>query len=322
MVWKLMSYSEIKMPLQPYKSNYIVGIVENEAGERLVVRINKEHVGELSIDMGGDIEKSEGPAGEINIFVPHRKKERVRPNKIALVTGSSSGIGRAIALELAESGVDVAVNSDLAVETGISVAEEIGKMGRRSLYIQADVSDPAQVERMVQKIMEEFGRIDILVNNAGITRDKRFENMDTEQWNKVISVNLTGVFNCTKSVLKHMQKQGGGKIINISSVVGEVGNIGQANYAASKGGIIPFTKTIAKEYAKDNIIANVVAPGFIKTRLVETIPKGVIKKILDQIPLGRLGKAEEVAKLVRFLVSDNANYITGQVIDINGGLYM
>jgi 3-oxoacyl-[acyl-carrier protein] reductase len=240
--------------------------------------------------------------------------------KVALITGSSRGIGRAIAIELAKSGIDIVVNNDKNPQEGIEVVNEINKIAQRAIYIQADVSNPDQVADMFEKIITKFGRIDILINNAGITRDKMLVNMDIEFWNSVISVNLTGVFNCTKSVIKYMKKQGGGKIINISSIVGEIGNIGQANYAASKGGVISFTKTIAKEYARDGIIVNAIAPGFIKTKMLETIPEKVMQKILNQIPLGRLGNPEEVAKLVCFLVSDDANYITGQVININGGI--
>ena len=248
------------------------------------------------------------------------KEEQV--NKVALVTGSSRGIGRAIAIELAKRGVSVVINNDENAQEGLEVMNEIKKMGQQAIYVRANVSDLTQVENLCEKIINEFGRIDILVNNAGITRDSLLENMDIEQWNRVILVNLTGTFNCTKSVTKYMKKQGGGKIINIASVVGEIGNFGQSNYAASKGGVIAFTKTIAKEYARKGINVNAVAPGFIKTKMLETIPETVMQKILSQIPLGRLGLPEEVAKLVCFLVSDDANYVTGQVININGGLYM
>lgn len=251
-----------------------------------------------------------------------QKKIDEKLNKIALITGSSRGIGHSIAIELAKAGFDVVINSSVSVKEGYEVVNEITNIGQRSMYIQADVSDINQVELMVSKIVSDFGRIDVLVNNAGIVMDKKLKNMDIEQWNKVISVNLTGTFICTKSCIKHMQKQSCGKIINISSVVGEIGNIGQSNYSASKGGIISFTKTIAKEYASEGIIANVIAPGFIETRMLEKIPEEVMRKILSQIPLGRLGRPDDVAKLVSFLASDNANYITGQVININGGLYM
>jgi 3-oxoacyl-[acyl-carrier protein] reductase len=248
------------------------------------------------------------------------KEEKV--NKVALVTGSSRGIGRAIAIELAKSGIDISVNDHANPQEGLEVVDEINKIGQRAIYIQADVSDHNQVESMVEEILDTFGRIDILINNAGIVMDKKLENMEIDQWNRVISVNLTGVFNCTKSVIRYMKKQGKGKIINIASVVGEIGNIGQSNYSASKGGVISFTKTVAKEYVKEGIIVNAVAPGFIKTKILETIPEKVMQKILSRIPLNRLGKPEEVAKLVCFLVSDDANYITGQVININGGMYM
>lgn len=243
-------------------------------------------------------------------------------NNVALVTGSSRGIGRAIALELAKKGFSIVVNNDENPQEGVEVVNEINKIGQHAIYIQADVSDPDQVEAMIKKIVNKFARIDILINNAGIVMDKKLENMTIDQWNRVISVNLTGTFNCTKSVIKCMKEQGGGKIINISSVVGKIGNFGQANYAASKGGAIAFTKTVAKEYAKYGVLVNAIAPGFIKTDIVEGIPLKVMQKILETIPLGRLGQAEEVAKLVCFLASDDANYITGQVININGGMYM
>jgi 3-oxoacyl-[acyl-carrier protein] reductase len=245
-----------------------------------------------------------------------------KSNKVALVTGSSRGIGYAIAIEFAKRNIDVVINNHEHPIEGQKVSDEIRDMGRRSLYIQADVSNFQQVEEMIKKITSEFGRIDILVNNAGIKRDKLLEKMDNDQWNSVISVNLTGVFNCTKSVIKYMKMQGGGKIINISSIAGEIGNVGQANYAASKGGVISFTKTVAKEHTRNNILVNAIAPGFIETSMVKTIPEKVMDKILSKILLGRLGKPEEVAKLVCFLASDDANYITGQIININGGLYM
>ena len=245
-----------------------------------------------------------------------------KPSKVALITGSSRGIGYAIALEFAKRDIDVVINNHEHTLEGEKVADEIKRMGRRALYIQADVSDYQQVEIMVEKIIKEFGNIDILVNNAGITRDKLLENMDADAWNSVLSVNLTGIFNCTKAVIKHMKSQGHGKIINISSVVGITGNIGQANYSASKGGVISFTKTIAKEYARYNININAIAPGFINTSLLQSIPEKVMEKILKKIMLGRLGNPEEVAKLVYFLSSDDSTYITGEIININGGLNM
>ena len=250
------------------------------------------------------------------------KDKGKKSNKVALVTGSSRGIGYAIAIELAKRNIDIIVNNHAHPKEGQKVAEEIQKMGPRALYIQTDVSKIHEVEKMVEKIIDEFGRIDILVNNAGITRDSLAVKMGINDWDEVISVNLTGIFNCTKSVVNYMKNQGSGNIINISSVVGEIGNIGQANYAASKGGVISFTKTIARELARDKILVNAIAPGFIETSLVKTIPEKVMNKIMSKILLGRLGKPEEIAKLVGFLISDDAKYITGQVININGGYYM
>jgi 3-oxoacyl-[acyl-carrier protein] reductase len=248
------------------------------------------------------------------------KKENA--NKVAVVTGSSRGIGRAIATKLAKRGISVVINNDKDPQEGLDVMNEIKNIGQDGIYIQADVSDLTQVEKMIEKVVNEFGRIDILINNAGITRDGFLENMDRDDWNSVLSVNLTGTFNCTKSVTKYMKKQGGGKIVNISSISAETGNIGQSNYSAAKGGIISFTKTVAKEYAKYGITVNAVAPGFIKTKMLETVPEKVMQKIIGQIPLGRLGEPDDVAAVVCFLVSDDATYITGQLINVNGGIYM
>jgi 3-oxoacyl-[acyl-carrier protein] reductase len=218
------------------------------------------------------------------------KKENA--NKVAVVTGSSRGIGRAIATKLAKRGISVVINNDKDPQEGLDVMNEIKNIGQDGIYIQADVSDLTQVEKMIEKVVNEFGRIDILINNAGITRDGFLENMDRDDWNSVLSVNLTGTFNCTKSVTKYMKKQGGGKIVNISSISAETGNIGQSNYSAAKGGIISFTKTVAKEYAKYGITVNAVAPGFIKTKMLETVPEKVMQKIIGQIPLGRLGEPD------------------------------
>ncbi|KXB05081.1 hypothetical protein AKJ48_00385 [candidate division MSBL1 archaeon SCGC-AAA261O19] len=239
----------------------------------------------------------------------------------AIVTGASRGIGKAIAFELAQNGFNVVI-SDIEKTDGCEEnIENIDELGREAIFVKADVSDRDQVEDMVEKTIEEFGRVDVLVNNAGINIDKMLTNMAPEQWQKVIDVDLTGVFNCTQAVLPHMIQQGGGKIVNISSMSALDGTPGQANYASAKGGVISFTKTIAMEYAQHNIICNAIAPGFIKTRMTDEMPPGLFRNRLKENPLGRRGKPEEVAKLVSFLVTEG-DYITGQLININAGEYI
>jgi len=243
-------------------------------------------------------------------------------NKVALVTGSSRGIGRAIAIELAKKGITAIINNDKATEEGERVVDEIKKIGGNAIYIKADVSDPNQVEKMIEKIMNRFGRIAILVNNAGITRDITLKKMSKEVWDEVIDVNLNGVFNCTKALINHMRERKTGRIINISSIIGFTGNIGQANYAAAKSGIIGFSKALAREVARAGITVNVIAPGFINTDMLKIIPEDIKKQLLEQIPMGRFGEPEEVAKVAAFLASEDASFITGAVIHVNGGLYM
>lgn len=321
-MWKIFSYSEIKFPLKPFGREYILGIVENENHKKLIVHINKEYVSEIHIGVKGKLNQVDGPTGIISEFTPSLKKKKEKVKKVALVTGSSSGIGREIALEMSKIGFLVLVNSNLNRKGGMETVEKIKKLGGEGFYIQCDVSNLKEVEKMMKQIKEKIGRIDVLVNNAGLLIDKKLENMTTDQWEKVISTNLTSVFNCSKGVIDLMKEQDGGKIINISSVIGQRGNFGQANYAAAKSGVIAFTKSIAKELASRNILVNAVAPGLIKTRMLESIPEEILKKMISQIPLGRLGQPEEVAKLVGFLASENSNYITGQVFNINGGFYM
>lgn len=240
----------------------------------------------------------------------------------ALVTGASKGIGREIALALASEGADVAINyrsSDLAAE---EVARWLEDHGVNSWVYPADVSDYDSVKEMKQCLEKYFGEIDILVNNAGINVDKLFVKMDQEMWNRVISVNLTGVYNCTNTLIDRILESQHGRIINITSIVGQMGNIGQVNYAASKAGIIGMTKALAKELARKKVTVNAIAPGFIETDMVMGIPDNVKEKILAQIPLGRFGKPKEVARAVVYLASDEAAYITGHVLNINGGMYL
>ncbi|AVX30597.1 3-oxoacyl-[acyl-carrier-protein] reductase [Carboxydocella thermautotrophica] len=246
----------------------------------------------------------------------------VLENKVALVTGASRGIGRAIALAFAQAGADVVVNYSGSADAAQAVVDEIKAMGRRARAVQADVSQPEQVENMVNQVLSDFGRIDILVNNAGITRDGLLLRMKREDWQRVIDINLTGVFLCTKAVLKPMMKQRSGRIINITSVIGLTGNAGQANYAAAKAGIIGFTKSVAREVGSRGITCNAIAPGFIQTDMTGVLGEKVREELLAQIPLERLGQPEDVAAVALFLAGPAASYITGQVINVDGGMVM
>jgi len=241
--------------------------------------------------------------------------------KVALITGSAQGIGRAVAILLAKRGADIVV-SDMNTEKAGEVAKEIEDLGRKCIVTKTDVADSKDVERMVKRTIEEFGRIDILINNAGIVKDSLLLRMKEESWDKVLNVNLKGTFNCTKAAVRYMAKQRSGKIVNISSVAGVMGNVGQANYSASKAGVIGFTKTIAREFASRGINVNAIAPGFIDTAMTQALPDNIKEDLKGQIPAERLGTPEDIAETAFFLVSDAAGYITGQVINVNGGLYM
>lgn len=242
--------------------------------------------------------------------------------KIALVTGASRGIGKAIALELARLGADIVVNYAGNEQKAKDVAEEIKAIGRRSFIIQCDISDSDAVQVMVKETIDQFGRVDILVNNAGITRDNLLMRMKEQEWDDVINTNLKGVFLCTKAVTRQMMKQRSGRIINISSVVGRIGNAGQANYTAAKAGVIGLTKASARELAARGITVNAIAPGFIATDMTEELPNEAKEQLVGQIPLGTLGEVEDIAAAAAFLASDGAKYITGQVIGVDGGMAM
>lgn len=242
--------------------------------------------------------------------------------KVALVTGASRGIGRAIALALAAQGADVAVNYAGSEAAAKEVAAEIEAMGRKAFVIQADIASTEASTAMVDAVVKEFGRIDVLVNNAGITRDGLLMRMKEEDWDAVITTNLKGVFNGTKAAIKYMMKQRSGSIVNISSIVGVMGNAGQANYCAAKAGVIGFTKATAKEVAARGIRVNAIAPGFIKTDMTSVLPEKVVEAMLAGIPLNRLGETEDIAKAVLFLASSDANYITGQTLHVDGGMVM
>ncbi len=238
--------------------------------------------------------------------------------KVALVTGSGQGIGKAIAMRLAESGATVVVN-DIG-ETAEAAAGEIRAAGSQSLAVMADVSRSEDTTRLVETAVATYGRIDILVNNAGINRDQLLMRMSDEDWDKVINVDLRSVFLCTRAVIRHMIKQRWGRIISIASVVGVVGNRGQANYASAKAGIIGFTRTVAKEVASRGITANAIAPGFIETEMTRRLEDAWKDALKQRIPLGYLGEPRDVAEVVAFLASERARYITGQVLGVDGGL--
>ena len=240
--------------------------------------------------------------------------------RIALVTGASKGIGEVIAISLAKAGAKVAINYHTGAESAAAVVDAIAAKGGEALAVGGDVSQEDQVDSIVKVILQNWGGLDILVNNAGITRDKLLLRMSADDWDKVISVNLRGVYLATKSALPHMIRQRRGRIVNMSSVVGLSGNPGQANYAASKAGIIGFTKSMAREVASRNITVNAVAPGYITTDMVQKLPEDVQKDILAHIPMSRFGTPEDVAEVVTFLCTDGASYVTGQVIGIDGGM--
>ena len=243
-------------------------------------------------------------------------------DKVAMITGGTRGIGFAIALEFSRNGYRIIINNSKSRGEGEAAESFFRNNNCPCRYFQADVVKEEDVKKLFNSIIDEFGQIDVLVNNAGIIFDKTIKNLSYDDWCKVIEVNLNGTFLCTREAFRHMKPRGQGKIINISSVIGEIGNIGQSNYSASKGGIISFTKSAAKEFAKSGVLVNAIAPGFINTKMMKSIPEEKLRQIIELIPLQRLGEPEEIAKLALFLASNDANYITGQVFNINGGLYM
>jgi 3-oxoacyl-(acyl-carrier-protein) reductase len=241
--------------------------------------------------------------------------------RTALVTGASRGLGRAIALKLAEDGARVALNYRSGEQQCREVAEEISALGGTALLLRGDVSIKDEARALVAAALEQWGQLDILVNNAGITRDRSMRKLTDEDWTEVINTNLNSVYYCTSSALKPMIERKYGRVVNISSFVGQAGNFGQANYSASKGGVIAFTKSVAIEVARHNITVNAIAPGFTETDMLSKVAPDVREQILTKIPMGRFGKPEEIASAVAFLVAEGS-YITGQQINVNGGVYM
>jgi len=246
----------------------------------------------------------------------------MKMTKNALVTGASRGIGRSIAVELAEEGYNVVVNYDGNKAKADAVVEEIKAKGVESFAIQANVANGDEVKAMIKEVVSQFGTVDVLVNNAGITRDNLLMRMKESEWDDVIDTNLKGVFNCIQKVTPQMLRQKSGSIINLSSVVGAVGNPGQANYVATKAGVIGLTKSAAKELASRNITVNAVAPGFIVSDMTDALSEDLKDQMLEQIPLSRFGEDKDIANTVSFLASDKAKYITGQTIHVNGGMFM
>ena len=242
-------------------------------------------------------------------------------DKIALITGGARGIGRDIALTFAREGADICV-CDVNEEALQETVKDLEASGRQAMGLKVDVTNLLQVEEMVQKVLDKFKKIDILINNAGITRDNLLLRMKEEEWDAVLNVNLKGTFNCTKAVSKAMVKQRSGRIVNIASIIGLMGNAGQANYAASKGGVISLTKSVAKELASRNINVNAIAPGFIKTAMTAKLSQELQESMLKMIPLNRFGEPSDVANVALFLVSENSGYITGHVIQVDGGMVM
>ena len=240
-------------------------------------------------------------------------------DKVSIITGGARGIGKAIALRLAEKGSSIAI-CDVNPEALEDAKKELEAKGRTVLAEKVDVTSIEDIQKFTQKVLDKFGKIDILINNAGITRDGLLIRMKDADWDAVLSVNLKGAFNCTKAAAKVMMKQRSGKIVNIASIIGIVGNAGQANYAASKGGVIAFTKSVAKELASRNINVNAIAPGFIQTQMTDKLPEDIKNGIIKQIPLGKWGSAGDVANVALFLVSDASAYITGQVVQVDGGM--
>ena len=242
-------------------------------------------------------------------------------NKVAIVTGGSRGIGAAISMELAKNGVKIVINYNSKKEIADKMVADIKEIGGEAYAVQADVSNSKDAENLVKEAVNQFGRVDILVNNAGITRDRTFKKLSEEDWRKVIDVNLNSVYNTTSVALPHLLESDAGRIINISSIIGQAGGFGQTNYAAAKAGLIGYTKSLALELAKSGVTVNAICPGFIGTEMVAAMPENVLEGIVSKVPQRRLGTPTEVASGVVFLCKDGA-YITGQQLNINGGLYM
>ncbi len=315
---RLISFTKIHKSLAHLGNNYNVGIIKSQKSYK-IAKIETGIGENPRIGTIGYLETKEVAGRKENIFSTRLSNKKV--HKIALITGGTKGIGKEIAIKLASSGFIIVINSrNNDIETK-KVLKALKNISPYSSYIKADVSKEKEVKNMFQMIAKKYKRLDVLVNNAGITNDVLFENMSIEDWDLVIDNNLKSVFLCTKESITLLKKSNAGKVINMSSVIGQIGNIGQSNYSASKSAINGLTKTLAKELAKYNILVNSVAPGFIETDMTKKIKANEVNNIISKIPLNRFGDPRAVASLIDYLASDDNTYITGAVIDINGGLY-
>lgn len=314
MSWKIRVFTELQTAVEPYKSTYIIAVAENEKGERRIVRIPSKYFARISEGVEGDIVEDWTIFGKVSTFIPSKVEE---PRRVALITGGSRGIGAAISLEFAKHGFDVIIADVIRDEEAEKTLAAIREQGVQAFFVQMDVSKWDSVRKGVEEALKLAGRIDVLVNNAGITRDTYIERMTEEDWDLVLNVNLKGAFLCSKAVYPIMKSIGGGVIINISSIVGLLGNIAQANYAASKAGLIGLTKSLAKELAPYGIRVVAIAPGFAKTRMALAVPSALLQEYMRRIPKPRLVEPEEIAKLTYHVVENEA--LNGIVIPIDLG---
>lgn len=310
MTWKVISFTEVMVPVEPYKQVGIVVVVENENGEKRFARANSSYFGRIVIGTEGIIKEVETPFGKLSMFEPIAMQER---RKVALITGGSRGIGRAIAKKFAEHGYRVIIADIVEDAVAKETIKELEMMGAEPLFIKMDVSKQKDVVEGAALVRREAGHIDVIVNNAGITKDRSVEKMTESDWDAVMNVNLKGAFLVSKEFSELMKQSGGGTIINISSIVGVEGNIGQANYAASKAGLIALGNTLAKELAPYNIRVVSIAPGFVNTGMVSAVPQNIIREYLKKLPTPRLIEPEEIASLVLEIAENRA---------INGGVYL
>jgi len=311
---RILTYTKQMIPIEPFKQIYGIAVVELENGEKIVCRVDKKYFSVLRTGLTGTVEKTWSVFGEYYSFEP---EEKPVIKKVALITGGARGIGAAIALELAEHGYDVAIADISFDKEAEETLNQLKSKGVDAIFVEMNVTEPNSVEKGVKEVVNKLGRIDVLVNNAGITRDQYLQRITPELWDLVLNVNLKGAYLCSRAVVPIMIDNGGGVIVNITSIVGIVGNIGQANYAASKAGMIGLTYTLAKELAPYGIRVVAVAPGFTRTRMALAVPPNILRDYIRRIPIPRLVEPAEVAKLVYHLIENEA--LNGIVVPIDLG---